>query len=275
MTGEGPSERDVAPDTRGRLAGRTVVVTRPASQSGALVAALAERGARALVAPAVRLVPAPTDAIDRAIRDVADGRYDWMILTSRAGVQALYDGLDRTGTHPDGLRARIAVVGAGTARALADRGVRPHLIPPTFTTESLAEAMPPGPGRVLLARADIASPELEARLESKGWSADRITAYRTELEDELPDDVERALRGEAVDAVTFTSASTVRGFLRMAARLPPEALAGPGRPAVVCIGPITASEVRAAGLVVDAVARPHTIDGLMEALERVVGRPSH
>jgi uroporphyrinogen-III synthase len=67
-----------------------------------------------------------------------------------------------------------------------------------------------------------------------------------------------------VDAITFTSASTVRGFLNAL---------GPmrGTPKVAAIGPVTAREARERGLAVHAVARPHTLDGLVEAVERALG----
>ena len=81
----------------------------------------------------------------------------------------------------------------------------------------------------------------------------------------LPPEAGAALKAGQVDAVTFTSASTVRGFV---------GALGPvrGAPKVVCIGPVTAKEARARGLTVHAVAKPHTIEGLVAALERVFGR---
>lgn len=257
------------------LAGRTIVVTRPSGDAARLARSLEERGAAVLPAPAVRIVPAPADEIARAAAALADGRYEWLILTSRAGVDAMVETLRARGMDLRHLPVRVAAVGAGTATALADRGVRADLVPHTFTTEALADAMPEGTGRVLLARADIAPEGLEATLAAKGWIPERVTAYRTELVEQLPPEAEGALREGRVDAVTFTSASTVRGFLGMAERaglsFRPEATR---RPVVVCIGPVTAREAERGGLVVDAVAEPHTIDGLVSALERVLGRPT-
>jgi len=103
---------------------------------------------------------------------------------------------------------------------------------------------------------------LEEALQAKGWSAERVDAYRTVFARRLPRDAADALGAGAVDAVTFTSASTVRGFVGAV-----EAVRG--LPKVVCIGPVTAAEARAHGLTVHAVADPHTTDGLVGALERV------
>lgn len=253
----------------GSLAGRTVVVTRPPGQSEELSRKLLSRGAKVLEAPAIELVPAPRPPLDRAARDLAAGRFEWAIFTSRAGVDAIASALDRAGLGFEGIRCRLAAVGQGTARALESRGARPDLVPPTFTTSDLGRAMPRGTGRVLLARADIAPEGLEETLALKGWTPVRVDAYRTHLAACLPGDAAKALRDGTVDAITFTSASTVEGFVGMAG---PLSEAGIGLPGVVCIGPVTASAARLAGMRVVAVARPHTIDGLVAALERGLGR---
>ena len=86
-------------------------------------------------------------------------------------------------------------------------------MPTTFTTAGLARAFPRGTGRVLCARADIAPAGLEDALAAKGWSPLRVDAYRTRLARSLPADARAALRDGRVDAITFTSASTVRGFV--------------------------------------------------------------
>jgi uroporphyrinogen-III synthase len=101
---------------------------------------------------------------------------------------------------------------------------------------------------------------LEEALAAKGWDPLRVDAYRTVFPDALPPEAGRALRSGAVDAIAFTSASTVRGFVRVAAV--------PAGAAVVCIGPVTASACEASGISVAAVADPHTVDGLVMALER-------
>jgi uroporphyrinogen-III synthase len=252
------------------LTGRVVLVTRPASQSEGLLEALRSRGASPVAAPTVRIEPAPARALDAALDDLARGRFDWLVVTSRSGVEALVARLRALARPPSSVKASVAAVGEGTAEALRVAGLDPALIPPRFTTEALAEALPPGPGRILLARADIAPPDLEQTLQEKGWETERVEAYRTRLAEELPEEATRALAAGTVDAVTFTSASTVLGFVRAAG--PAFAGAGRPRPLVVCIGPVTAGRARASGLPVDAEADPHTIEGLIAALESVLGR---
>jgi uroporphyrinogen III methyltransferase / synthase len=104
---------------------------------------------------------------------------------------------------------------------------------------------------------------LEAALAANGWSPVRVDAYRTRMARTLPAGARAALRDGDVDAITFTSASTVRGFVGSTGVVR-------GNPKIVSIGPVTAREAREHGLRVSAVARPHTIEGLVAALERVL-----
>ena len=250
----------MSPHPERTLTGRTILVTRPADQSAVLVKLLDQCGARSIIAPAVELVPARSAALTQALQDLAAGEFAWITLTSRATVEML---AARLGSPRD-VRAKVAAIGDGTSAAFktwADRTA--DLQPATFTTIALARAFPRGEGRVLCPRADIAPEGLEAALVAKGWSPARVDAYRTRLPRTLPTEAREALKRGAVDAVTFTSASTVRGFV---GALGPVA----GTPKVVCIGPVTAREAREHGLTVHAVAKPHTMEGLVSALERVL-----
>jgi uroporphyrinogen-III synthase len=254
------------PERRGEgrrpLAGLTVLVTRPADRQADLMRTLRHLGARVIAAPTIKIVPARSAALTRGLRDLAAGRYEWIVLTSVATVEMLAARLE----GPGEVHARVGVVGEGTADAFQRwSGRRPDLVPATFTTAGLARAFPRGRGRVLCARADIAPPGLEDTLADKGWSPDRVDAYRTRFVRSLPPEARRALLDGGVDLVTFTSASTVLGFVGATARI--------GRvPNVVCIGPVTARAARAAGLRVRAVARPHTTLGLVAAVTRAAGR---
>lgn len=244
------------------LAGRTIVVTRPAEQAKPLVRELERRGARVLVAPTIRIVPARSAALTAAMKELTAGQFDWITLTSRATVDVLRDRL----ASPRDVRAKVAVIGDGTAAAFRRWSRRdPDLQPATFTTAALARAFPRGTGRVLTARADIAPAGLEEALAAKGWATDRVDAYRTVFMTSLPREARDAFRRGEVDAVTFTSASTVRGFANSLG-------AAKGTPKVICIGPVTAAAARDAGLHPAAVARPHTIEGLVAALERTLGK---
>jgi uroporphyrinogen-III synthase len=241
------------------LAGLTVIVTRPQEQAAELVRRLKRRGATVILAPAIEIVSVRTAALTRALRDLADGRFDWVTITSPRTVDVFREQLT-----PRDVRARVAAIGDGTAEAFRRWTRRnPDLVPKMFTTSALARTFPRGVGRVLCARADVAPEGLEDALASKGWHPVRVNAYRTRFPRSLQTDAHDALRRGEVDAVTFTSASTVRGFVRALGAVK-------GAPKVVCIGPVTAKAARDHGLTVHAVAKPHTVEGLVAAVERAL-----
>jgi uroporphyrinogen-III synthase len=244
--------------------GRVVLVTRPEGAAEDLAERLRARGIESIEAPTIRIEPvSPGGPLDEAIRAAAQGRYDWIAFTSAAGVQAWFDRAAGMGTPEP--KARVAAVGPGTGERLIERGRAPDLVPDSFTTAALGEAFPSGAGSVLLPRADLASDELEGALRGKGWTVERVDAYRTVLAEELPLEARSALGESRVAAVTFSSASTVLGFVRAAGRVPDGVTA-------VCIGPVTAAAAREAGIEVAAQADPHTIEGLVEAVVRAVDR---
>ena len=241
------------------LEGKRVLVTRPSDGAADLVKRLRAVGAVPIHAPVIEIVPARSAALTRALRDLEAGRFAWIVLTSRSTVEMLRQRL----SSPADVHAQVAAIGDGTSEAFRRWTRRPvDLTPETFTTSALARSFPRGTGRVLCARADIAPPGLEDALAAKGWSPERVDSYRTRMATSLPAAASRALREGRVDAVTFTSASTVRGFVGAIDVVR-------GNPKVVCIGPVTAREAREHGMRVSAVASPHTVYGLVEALERV------
>ncbi|HZR14079.1 MAG TPA: uroporphyrinogen-III C-methyltransferase [Acidimicrobiia bacterium] len=246
------------------LFGRTVVVTRAREQASGLRARLEDLGAQVVELPAIAIEP-----VDVVLPDL--GAYEWLVLTSANGVDALFD----RGLRPAGLDARalaglrIAAIGPGTASALATRGITADLVPERFVAESLLDAFPAPGGargraaRVLLARAEQARDVLPDGLRARGYDVDVLVLYRTTTS--RPDDAAlAAVRDGRVDAVTFTSSSTVRNLC--------EVLGGPladrpsGGPLVVSIGPVTSATARDLGVRVDAEATEHTIDGLVAAL---------
>jgi uroporphyrinogen III methyltransferase/synthase len=245
------------------LFGRKVVVTRARAQASALTAQLRDLGARPIEVPTIRIDP-PADgglALDRASAELAMGRYDWVVFASTNAVEAL---LARVRDARSFGPARIAAIGPGTADMLAGWRLVADLVPDRAVAEGLLEAFPdpPGPGaRVLLPRAAAGRDILPERLRAAGWEVDTVEAYRT-VKVPLSDADRAAVDG--ADAVCFASASSVKGFL--------EAAGGPGAvpPVVVCIGPTTAAAASAGGLQVAAVADPHTIPGLVDALVRVL-----
>jgi uroporphyrinogen-III synthase len=239
------------------LAGTTVVVTRPAGEASMLSDLLRGEGAEVLEAPAIEILPASdTGPLDEAVADLCEGEFAWVVFSSPRAVDAVCERMAAL-EYRRGIAAMIAAVGPATAAALVEAGFHVHLVADPHTTEALASQFPAGRGRVLLPRADIAPPGMEEALESKGWTAVRVVAYRTGMSATLPDDVRIALAAGRVDAVAFTSASTVRGYA---------ALTKDRRSPAVAIGPVTARAAREEGFRVAAVASPHTIEGVASAV---------
>ncbi|HZO94034.1 MAG TPA: uroporphyrinogen-III synthase [Candidatus Baltobacteraceae bacterium] len=246
------------------LRGKRVLITRPAQQAEELAQALRTAGAEPIVAPAIEIGPPDDPAALRA--SVARARtYDWVVFTSRNGVEALFtaararEPLDRSAS-PFG-DARVAAIGPKTADALALRGVRVDLIPPSFVGEAVAAellARTQSSARVLLYRAQDGRETIPETLRAHGRVVDVVAAYATTPVRD-PSLREKAARA---DVVTFASASAVDGFARN--------VPDPGRllrtKTVAAIGPVTAKAARAAGIRVDAVAAEFTVDGLLDAL---------
>jgi uroporphyrinogen III methyltransferase/synthase len=239
------------------LLGRRVVVTRAREQAGPLVEGLRRLGAVPVEVPVVDVVD-PADGGTALARAAAGlGAFDWLVLTSANGVDRLLPLLRDSRAFGS---CRVACVGPATAAALARWHVRADLVPDEAVGEALVDAFPTPPddraGRVLLAQAADARPVVADGLRAAGWGVEVVEAYRTVPVTPAPAVVEAAA---AADAVTFTASSTVRAYHDVAGR---DAVP----PAVVCIGPVTAGTARDAGLDVTAVADPHTVDGLLDAL---------
>jgi uroporphyrinogen III methyltransferase/synthase len=239
------------------LFGRAVVITRAREQASELRARLEQLGAEVIELPTIRVEP-----IDFALPPLH--RYAWLVFTSVNGVDAFFErGLALAGLDTRALGTlQVAAIGPGTARRLAAHGVRPDIVPERFVAESLLAAFPaPGaPGeRVLIVRAERARDVLPVGLGERGHEVDVLAVYRT-----LPAAVEPAARDRVlagrVDAITFTSSSTVDNFCDLLGGLPSP------QPPVVSIGPVTSESARARGLRVDAEATDHTIEGLVATL---------
>lgn len=249
-------------DTRS-LAGLTVAVTGPPTKGGRLAAELERLGAAVIVAPALRLVP-PVDPrpLHRAAARL--GEFDWVVLTSAAGVEALAAAAVRAdGAAP----RRLAVVGSRTAEAAARAGWAAELIPHRFDAEGLLEAFDqrgialPG-ARVLVAVAADARAVLPEGLRARGAAVERVSAY-----DAVPSgsaelsSLAAALEAGSLDLLAFTSSSAARNVL---AALGVGVLAVPA----AAVGSVTARTARELGYAVAAVAEEHTTDGLVRAVTR-------
>lgn len=254
-----------------RLLGKRVLVTRPAHQSAAFADALTARGAIPVLAPTIAMLP-PDDrtAAEQAVNSASENA--WVVFTSANGVHAFFDVLKarREDARAFG-SAKIAAIGIKTSQALLEHRVYADLVPQSYVAEHLADSLiaasKPGE-RILIYRAEEARDVLPDRLRQAGREPVVVSAYKTVF----TDDAEFASKVAQSDILTFTSASTVRGFAHNLHGNAAAAHAAQGK-LVACIGPITAEEAHKIGLDVDVVANEFTADGLLTALERALEKP--
>jgi uroporphyrinogen III methyltransferase/synthase len=258
------------------LFGRRIVVTRPSERAGSLADLLEEQGAEVIVFPTIALVP-PADpgALERAVATA--GSYDWIVFTSARGVQAFFARFAAQRLDVRALAAvRLAAIGPETAAELERRLLRPAVVPAEYRAEGLLDALGAGDvrgRRILLPRAAGARVVLPAELRARGATVDEVEAYRAvPPPDADVTPLRAALAAGEIDALTFTSSSTVTNFAAMLGAEALAALVHGTRPAVACIGPVTADSARALGLRVDVVPAAYTGAALAAALCRHLTR---
>jgi uroporphyrinogen III methyltransferase / synthase len=249
------------------LDGRTIVVTRAATQAARFVELLEAAGARVLQAPTI-VIEAPESwaPLDAAL-DAID-TFTWVVFTSVNGVAMVDRRLAVRGLAWTALGAvRVAAIGPATADALGEHGVRVDVVPGEYRAEALAARLRSVVGsgdRVLLARAARTRDVLPRDLKRFGADVVEVPAYRTRRAEDGAARLRQALANGVVDAVTFTSSSTARNFAELfgedeRARL----LRGV---TVASIGPVTAATAAEYGLITEVMPAEYTIRALARAL---------
>jgi uroporphyrinogen III methyltransferase/synthase len=260
--------------SRQPLFGKRVLVTRAREQAGGAAAMLRERGADPVVVPTIEIHP-PSDpsAMIDAVQSMAE-RYDWVVLTSANGVDRLWAEMRRQGRDARTFgKAKIAAIGPGTATALERCGLTADVIAKEHRGEALAAevlaAMGGATGRVLVARAQVARDVVPDTLRAAGCTVDVVPVYETRPPPRpLLEALAALLEGGEIDAVTFTSSSTVD---HLCDALGARAIALLARTTVASIGPITTETAKKRGVRVDVMAAEYTIPGLVSALEEHFG----
>ncbi|GAA0675033.1 bifunctional uroporphyrinogen-III C-methyltransferase/uroporphyrinogen-III synthase [Kitasatospora atroaurantiaca] len=250
------------------LFGWNVLVPRTKEQATGLSEQLRSYGAVPQEVPTIAVEPPRTpQQMERAIKGLVTGRYEWIAFTSVNAVRAVREKFEEYGLDARAFAGiKVAAVGETTAQALVDFGVKPDLVPSgEQSAAGLLEDWPPYDpvfdpiDRVLLPRADIATETLVAGLVELGWEVDDVTAYRTVRASPPPAETREAIKGGGFDAVLFTSSSTVRNLVGIA-----------GKPhnvtIIACIGPATAKTAEEHGLRVDVMAPAPSAAALAQAL---------
>jgi uroporphyrinogen III methyltransferase / synthase len=250
------------------LFGWRVLVPRTKEQAAVVSQRLREYGAVPEEVPTIAVEPPRTpQQMERAVKGLVTGRYQWVAFTSVNAVRAVRERFEEYGLDARAFAGvKVAAVGEQTSKALLDFGIRPDLVPEEDqSAEGLAAAWPPYDdvldpiNRVLLPRADIATETLLARLIDLGWEAEDVTAYRTVRAAPPPAPIREAIKGGGFDAVLFTSSSTVRNLVGIAGK--PHAVTVIG-----VIGPQTAKTAAEFGLRVDVTAPKPSMASLVDAM---------
>lgn len=250
------------------LYGWRVLVPRTKEQAGAMSTRLSAFGAVPVEVPTIAVEPPRTPTqMERAIKGLVTGRYEWIVFTSTNAVRAVREKFEQFGLDARAFAGvKIACVGAVTAEAVRAFGINAELVPSDeASAEGLLADFPPYDevldpiDRVLLPRADIATETLAAGLRALGWEIDDVTAYRTVRAAPPAAEIRDAIKTGGFQAVCFTSSSTVRNLVGIAGK--PHT-----RTVVACIGPQTAATAREFGLRVDVQPEVATVPALIEAL---------
>ncbi len=252
------------------LSGRRIAVTRTREQAGRLSGRLRELGAEVLEVPTLRIEPPnPIQPLLEAV--VGIGEYDWLVFTSPNGVTAFFDTFAKAFTDIRSIgNVRIAAVGPATADKVRERNLAVDVMPEKYLAAEVVGAIAKHETvenlRFLLLRAEVATPDLPAKLEELGGIVDDVACYRTVPETEEGAEAAGSLVEEGVDWVTFTSSSTVENF-HGRFDLPALLKKFPGMK-TASIGPETSKALKALGVTPTLEAREHNVDGLVAALLR-------
>jgi uroporphyrinogen III methyltransferase / synthase len=250
------------------LFGWRVLVPRTREQAGSLSARLRSYGAVPEEVPTISVEPPRNpQQMDKAVRGLVEGRYEWIAFTSVNAVKAVKEKFEEYGLDARAFSGlKIAAVGEKTAACLAEWGLRADLVPSgEQSARGLLEDWPEYDdvldpiNRVFLPRADIATETLVAGLQELGWEVDDVTAYRTVRAAPPPAPVRDAIKSGKLDAVVFTSSSTVRNLVGIAGK--PHAST-----VIAVIGPATAKTAEEHGLRVDVLAPTPAVEVLVDAL---------
>ncbi len=258
------------------LTGVRVLVGRAKHQAGALSAELRKRGAEVLEIPFIEICkPKSFKPLDAALKRL--GTYDWLILTSVNGVEAMWDRMSklhlRNTLFAD---VRIAAIGPATKKAIEQRGMKVDVVPKEYIAESVVKSLKGKVKgkRVLLVRAKVARDVIPTQLRKAGAYVDVVEAYETVLPQSSRARLRAALKNprKRPDVVTFSSSSTVRNFVELlgsSKKSRHKSLVGIR---MASIGPVTSATLREFGLPVDIAAGEFTIPGLVSA---IVGAVAH
>lgn len=228
------------------LKDKTVLVTRSEDQAEDFIHQLQQSGAKTLALPLIK-----TTRIDHTFNNLDD--YTWIIFTSANAVRYFFEMVSM-----ETITSKIAVVGEKTSKLITNMGLVVDCMPSEFTAKDLAKELPVKVNdKILIPRSDLAKNDIIELLEQRGCQVDAITIYRNTPIHYTTDELSKIF-DQQIDFITFTSGSTVEAFRQLNVPLK--------QMQIICIGPATANVAQKSGINVDAIASPHTIEGMIHVM---------
>ncbi|ACB84708.1 uroporphyrinogen-III C-methyltransferase [Natranaerobius thermophilus] len=250
---------------------KNILVTRARSQASELSYKISQLGGQPVEFPTIKIEKPDTyQPLDEAIKKLAE--YNWLVFTSVNGVKHFFNRLENLDYDCRQLAGlKTCAIGSKTKESLEEKGIKADVVPQEYRAEALIDLMKEqvkSGDRVLIPRAKEAREVLPEALREQGLKVDVITAYETVKDTKDTEKVRKMLKQNELDAITFTSSSTVKNFVEVL-----ELNVGLNEPGAVlanthiaCIGPITASTCQQYGIEVNSIANEYTIPGLVESL---------
>ena len=265
------------PSVRAPLCGTRVLVGRARHQAGALSSGLRRLGADVVEIPFIEIrEPRSYRPLDAALKNI--GGYDWLILTSVNGVDAVWNRVKKLRLNLKQLRhLKVAAIGAATKKAIEKRGIKVNVIPEEYVAESVVKSLRKNIAgqRVLLARAKVARDVIPTELRKLGAQVDVVEAYETVIPQTSRARLRALLKNprSRPQVITFTSSSTVRNYMSLFERRRVRTTRSLHGIRFASIGPVTSATLREFGLPVHVEAKEYTIPGLIRAIAKPPRQP--
>jgi uroporphyrinogen-III synthase len=255
------------PNEKHPLAGTRILIGRARHQAGSLSASLRSLGASVIEIPFIEIrKPRSFAALDHALQNLP--AYDWLVLTSANGVEALWQRIRKLRlTRRHFKHIQIAAIGPATKKALLKRGLKVKMVPEEYVAESVVKGLRETikSKRVLLVRAKVARDVIPGELRAAGAQVDVAEAYETVVPEKSRARLQALMKAEArrPHIVTFTSSSTVKNFAELLGRAAAASLQGVQ---FASIGPVTSATLRELRMPVAIEASEFTMGGLIRAI---------
>jgi len=260
------------PNENHPLAGTRILVGRARHQAGSLSTSLRGLGASVIEIPFIEIrKPQSYQPLDNALKDIRN--YDWLILTSANGVEAMWERLRKLRITRRNLKhLQIAAIGPATKKAIVKHGLKVKMVPEEYVAESVVKGLRDkvSTKRVLLVRAKVARDVIPEELRSAGAQVDVVEAYETVVPEKSRVRLRMLMKNAArrPHVVTFTSSSTAKNFAALLgkAKTGARSAASVKQVQFASIGPVTSATLRELHMPVDIEAREFTMGGLIRAI---------